>query len=111
MYKIPLQNVEDNRLETYIGATARNFRDRLVEHMEDISKGNLNTALAQRVYEKDTKVLWQDARIIKNVQDRKTLPVVEKIEILKSGQTNIIINIRQADGLSAAWRYAIHKNI
>lgn len=96
MYKIPLQNVEDNRLETYIGATARNFRDRLAEHMEDISKGNLNTALAQRMYEKkDTEVLWQDAQIIKNVQDRKTLPVVEKIEILKSGQTNIIINIRK----------------
>lgn len=110
VYKIPVQNFEDNRTKTYIGATARNFKERLTEHKENISKRNLNTALAVRVYEKDTKVLWQNARVIKNIQDHKALPIAEKIEILKNSQKENVVNIRQADNLSIAWKYAIHNS-
>lgn len=47
VYKIPLRNIDDNCTEVYVGATSRNFRERLIEHKSNISKGNFVTALAQ----------------------------------------------------------------
>lgn len=44
----PLDNVQDSHKEVYIGATKRNFSERLLEHKICIQKGNLSTALAQR---------------------------------------------------------------
>lgn len=82
VYSIPLQNLDDNQLEVYIGATAQNFKDRISEHKDNVHKGDLNTALAQRVCEKNTEVLWQDARII-NVNNRKDLSLVEKLDTKK----------------------------
>lgn len=71
VYKVPLRNLDDNQLEVYIGATARNFKDRILEHKDNVHKGDLYTALTQRVYEKNANVLWQDAKIIKNVRNHK----------------------------------------
>lgn len=104
-----MQGSSDNKIETYVGAMVSNFKDRLAEHKADISKGNFNTALAIRAYEKDINVLWHEACVIKEVRDCKVLPTTEKIEILKGNKTGNIINIRQADGLSNAWKYAIKK--
>lgn len=58
VYKIPVWNVEDNSLEVYVGVTARNFKDRLAEHKDNLIKGNLVTALVQRAFEKDVNILW-----------------------------------------------------
>lgn len=58
VYKIPLHNVDDNRSEVYVGATARNFKDRLNKHKDSITKGNLVTVLAQRAFEKDVNINW-----------------------------------------------------
>lgn len=69
-YKVPLKNIEDNQLETYIGTTVRNFKQRIKEHKESIRRGDLCTALAQRVFEKNAEVLWQNAKVIKSVTNR-----------------------------------------
>lgn len=87
VYKVPLRNLDNNQLETYIGATACNFKHRILEHKDNIRKGDFCTALAQRVYEKNTEVLWQGAKVVKNVRNSKDLPIIEKLQILKHNQT------------------------
>lgn len=111
VYKIPLRNIDDNRTEVYVGATSRNFRERLIEHKSNISKGKFVTALAQRAYEKHVDIIWQDAKVIKSVHDRRDLQMREKLEIMKANETTNTINIRQAVDLSPAWKYAIKKSL
>lgn len=110
VYKVPLKNLVDNQLETYIGATARNFKHRIREHKDSICRGNLCTALVQRVFEKNVEVLWQGAKVVKCALNCRDLPLMEKLQIIKHSEMNRVINIRQAEGVSAAWRYAIKKN-
>lgn len=109
IYKISVQNIEDNYLEVYVEATARNFKNRLAEHKDNLCKGNLVAALAQRAYEKDVNVLWQNVKVIKNICNRRDLPIKEKIEILKSNKTEKIINLRQTNEICMAWKYAVKK--
>lgn len=111
IYKVPLINLEDNQFEVYIGATAGNLKDRISEHKNNVRKGELCTALALRAYEKSVDIFWKDAKIIKNILDPKDLPISEKLHILKYNQTGKVINSRQADGVSEAWRYTIRKNV
>lgn len=61
----------------------------------------------QRAYEKDLKKLWDQAKVIRKTHDRGELFISEKMEILKAGLTDNVINIRQADNVTKAWRYAI----
>lgn len=39
--------------------------------------------------------------------DRKDLPIREKTEILKSNKTETVINIKEAEKMSNAWKYAV----
>lgn len=100
--RIPLHNVEDNQSEIYVGATARNFKDRLNKHRDNIIKGNLVIALAQRAFEKDININWQNAKIVKNIDNCKELLLREKLEIIKSNKHNNVINVRQANELNLA---------
>lgn len=93
VYKVLINNIQDNRNEVYIGATSRNLKDRLKEHLR---KGNLNTALAQRAIEKDVTICWEEARIINKVQDHKDLFTAEKIEMLRCSKNNEkVVNINK----------------
>lgn len=57
VYRIPVDNIQDQRREVYVGTTKRNFRDRLNEHKNNIQKGIPATALAQRAFEKDKSLM------------------------------------------------------
>lgn len=48
VYEIPIMNNTKHQKEVYIGTTGRNLKQRLKEHIEDIRKGKLTTALARR---------------------------------------------------------------
>lgn len=67
------------------------------------------TVLAQRAYEKNVNILWNEAKIFKKVQDHKDLFITEKIEILKAKQNEIVVNSQLADNTSKAWKYIINK--
>lgn len=56
--EIPLKNIDTQKKEVYIGATARNLKDRLNEHEDNIKKGLLTTALSRRAYEYEVKIDW-----------------------------------------------------
>lgn len=76
---MPFYNVDDNQLEVYVGATGRNFRDKLCEYKDSIAKGNLVTALVQRAYEKDINIDWKDDKVTKSINNHKDLPIREKL--------------------------------
>lgn len=66
LYQIPLENLDSGQRENYIGATARNLKDRIDEHKRDIRKGILTTALVKRAYVCNVKVDWEDTKVTKH---------------------------------------------
>lgn len=79
-------NNTKHQKEVYIGTTGRNLKQRLKEHIEDIRKGKLTTALARRVYEHDIDVDWQEAKVIKSVCNMKELKVAEELAIFQGSK-------------------------
>lgn len=107
IYKIPLQDNDENKEKIYIGATARNLKDRLKEHKQNISAGNLTTALSRRAYEANVMIKWKEAKVIRSVTHPDELYTTEKLVIYEKSRHENIVNERDKEGLPTAWKYAL----
>lgn len=106
---VPIYNKDLNKQEEYIGLTTRNLSDRIQKHKADIKNGNLRRALAERSYEHNIQIKWEDAKVLKSCNNLKEGLVLESLEIIQRGQYKNVINGKTSKDISAAWQYALRK--
>lgn len=109
VYKIPVEDLDSNKKLAYVGVTSRKLSKRLEEHKKDIEQARTTTALAQEAYSKNVNILWDEAKVIRNVP-RRTQPVItESLEIIRRRTKEDLINDRLAWEPSDVWKYALYK--
>lgn len=69
VYEIPFKYLNTWRDEIYIGYTSHSLQKRLLEHQKDTAENNEKTSLAQWLANFDTVVNWDDAKIVKKIDD------------------------------------------
>lgn len=84
-----------------------NLRQRLKEHVDDVKKRKLTTALASRAYEYNIEVDWNDAKVVRKVNNLKELKMAEKLAIFEGSKNGNVINERQSLELLQAWKFAL----
>lgn len=67
--------------------------------------------MAKRVYEKNVKIKWEDTKVLKQVNNKHELFIVEEIQIYKGKPNATIIDDRQINSLEKPWRYTLNGNM
>lgn len=109
VYEIPVTNVRMQQPAKYIGVTTRTLAQRLQEHKSDIANARTTTVLALETYAEDLDVKWEEARIIKQIRNKKHAYTAETLEIFRRQQHENLLNDRTAVDLPAVWKYALQK--
>lgn len=96
VYRIPIMEEGVNNKKAYVGVTTRKLHKRLDEHKKDIAQARLTTSLAKVAYDKNIKIVWEEAEIIKKVLKWTQPTIVESLEILKRKVKEGLINDKLA---------------
>lgn len=96
VYRIPIMEEGVNNKKAYVGVTTRKLHKRLDEHKKDIAQARLTTSLAKEAYDKNIKIVWEEAEIIKKVPKWTQPTIVESLEILKRKVKEGLINDKLA---------------
>lgn len=77
--------------ENYIGYMARIISKRIAEYKKDVNEAKCNTALASRTVSHHVDILWDNTRIVKQVEPEKE-KIVEVTKIYETKKGHYVLD-------------------
>lgn len=69
----------------------------------------MNTALAKRAYKCNVQIEWEKSRVLKPFNNMKELFNAEELQIYEDSKNVLVINDRQTNNISKAWKFVLQQ--